>query len=832
MSASLTSQELPTDEGLQPTLVRASAGTGKTYQLTARLLKILLQGAAPETILATTFTRKAAGEILQRILSDLALAADPEDPEALEALRAQVGIPGLPASVVADLVASLMRQIHRLRICTLDSLFSQLARSFPFELDLPPAWRLTDEIEEVWFRERAVNRVLGDLEPGETATMLSMLAKGETKRSVSREIMSVVSAAYSASRLSSPDAWLQLAAPRAPDDQRREEIAGRFRAAAAETKLKRHQTKLNQLADWLDTAEVELWGREKLIPKIAEARRTGQSLQHYGKPFDRSTDEGFDFLYQQAQCQTLGLLSGQNEATGSVLARYDQQIRGIKQNARALGFEDIAIRLAEVFGRLDVSMLSSRMDGSVDHLLLDEFQDTSPVQWQVLRPMAHHSATPVVGEGREDWQAKRSFFCVGDTKQAIYGWRGGVAEIFDAVASQIDGVTEKTQNKSYRSSPAVIETVNEIFKNLDRHPMASVTDDPTTKTHYESAAVRAFTRRFPTHETAKSELPGSVVFCTSPMPVSNQVDDRRSAVYDHAAAKIVDGIQANPGQSVGVLTRTNPAVFQMILRLERLGVEVSQEGGNPLVDSAAVEVVLSALMSAEHPGDGRWAFHTSNTPLAQSAGWTGQRIRRMVHDLGIAETVESMAADLAPICDDRDTVRLKQLISLAIAYQANESNRLRDFVRLVREKRVQRPKAAPVRVMTIHQSKGLEFDHVVLPQIDGELVRASADVITDQPDLSQPPASMTRYLRKDDWHFLSDRWLRVFGDDAAGKMTEALCLMYVAITRARRGLTMISPPNARLTGNEKTMAGLLYHSLRCTADPSEPETILYEHRMA
>ncbi len=144
-------------QALGPMLVRASAGTGKTYRLTARLLKILLQGAPPETILATTFTRKAAAEILERVLITLAEAADERNDGALEKLRQQVGIPTLPRLVCLQLLTRILRNIHRLRICTLDSLFAQLARSFPLELGLPPTWRLTDEIEETWLRERAVD---------------------------------------------------------------------------------------------------------------------------------------------------------------------------------------------------------------------------------------------------------------------------------------------------------------------------------------------------------------------------------------------------------------------------------------------------------------------------------------------------------------------------------------------------------------------------------------------------------------------------------------------------------------------------------------------------
>ncbi|MDG2221081.1 MAG: UvrD-helicase domain-containing protein, partial [Rubripirellula sp.] len=214
-----TNLDAAADGLMRPILVRASAGTGKTYQLTARMLRILLQGGSPETILATTFTRKAAGEILNRILMTLAAAADPEDPAALEKLRDQVSIPTLPASICLQLLDSLVSQIHRLRICTLDSLFAQLARSFPFELGLPPAWRQSDEIAEMLFRQRAADAVIALLEPAEMTTLLAMLGKGETKRSISRELLQVVDAAYSASRQCEPDAWDRLSVPTQPTAQ-------------------------------------------------------------------------------------------------------------------------------------------------------------------------------------------------------------------------------------------------------------------------------------------------------------------------------------------------------------------------------------------------------------------------------------------------------------------------------------------------------------------------------------------------------------------------------------------------------------------------------------
>ena len=119
---------------------------------------------------------------------------------------------------------------------------------------------------------------------------------------------------------------------------------------------------------------------------------------------------------------------------------------------RRLGEAAIADRLDEVVYRLD---------GQVAHLLLDEFQDTSALQWRVLRPFAQR-----VIRGGED----RSFFCVGDVKQAIYGWRGGVAEIFDALDDEFGGLPSQALNESFRSSPVVIDCVNQVFEGDRRQP--------------------------------------------------------------------------------------------------------------------------------------------------------------------------------------------------------------------------------------------------------------------------------------------------------------------------------------------------------------------------
>jgi len=824
--------EQVSDGLLLPTVVRASAGTGKTYRLTARLMRILLQGAPPESILATTFTRKAAGEILDRVLLALAHAANESDPKALDDLRAQVDLPTLPRSACLKLFDKLLRNVHRLRICTLDSLFSQLARSFSFELGLPPAWRLTDEIEEAWLREQAVDALISTLDPTEMMALLSMLGKGENRRSIARELLQVVDAAYSGQRQCGAKVWEKLAAPKSPSEKELADAVIAMRSV--QLPQKRLMTRLEKLAQQIETKDFAALADDTLIANIASARRSNTEVKYFRSPFPQELDVAFDTLYAAVRSNVLGLLKAQNLATGTVLDVYNCNVTELKQAARVLGFEDVSIRLASQFASLDQKLLGDRMDGAINHILLDEFQDTSPVQWQVLRPLAMRVTDPEAASNHsapDEREVAQSFFCVGDTKQAIYGWRGGVAEIFDAVADQIPDVVENVQNTSYRSSQIVIDVVNQTFKNLVRHPIADAADasDPTSKSTYEAAALGSFCRRFPEHQAFRKELPGHVQLMTSTNPENADSEARQRACCERAAALVADLNRNAPGKSIGILTRTNHGVAQLIFLLENLGVEVSQEGGNPLTDSAAVETILSTLMMAEHPGDGRWEFHARSTPLGNLPDFGPDYVRDLVEEAGLAEAIELFAGVLAPVCDERETLRLKQLTRLAISYQLQAAPRIRDFVRLVREKRVERPQRAPVRVMTVHQAKGLEFDAVVLPELDGALTRASGSCVSDIKEIGDPPEGMTRYLNQKAWHFLTGHWQRVFGAQAAGGMTEALCLLYVAMTRARQGLYVVMQPAKKKAFDVKTASSLLYHSLGCDADPTENGAVLFEH---
>lgn len=836
-SSKLQLQE-PSDtvaDPLGPLMIRASAGTGKTYQLTGRLLQILLQGAAPDTILATTFTRKAAGEILNRLLLSLARAAT--DPKALQDLRMQIGDPDLAADKPAPLLHGILKEIHRLRICTIDSLFSQLARSFSFELRLPPGWQLTDEIEESWFIDQALARMLEQFDEGEVQSLFHMLSKGQAERNVAQRLLQVVQNNYAGFRRSHRDAWSTLSLAKAPPSKEITTAVGILAGSA--TGDKRIDGAMHKYSELLLTEQWDAIVEAKLIAASAKSMLVGEPVTYYRKPVPEDLVAAMQVIYAKARHEYVMRLKMQTEATGDLLESFDRNIGSLKQNARRFSFDDVSYQLAQWVERLlegqqatDLNRLAMRMDASLDHVLLDEFQDTAPVQWDVLRPFARRASSGAPA---------RTFFCVGDTKQAIYGWRGGEAKIFDAVQSELPNVVSKPQDTSFRSSPVITDNVTKIFKNLHRHPSYSEREEhPVGDEEWKCHALHEFEAAFHDHHAFFKDRPGYVQYSTGPL-TDGSAPEKRAQHLRYVAGQVQELAGKIPGKSIGILTRTNGTVGQMIYLLRDLGLDVSQEGGNPLIDSVAVEMVLSAIRIAEHPGDLRWRFHLANSPLAESLGLTtaidrktaySESVRlsadlrdRFEHD-GIVATVTELAQTLLPSCGEADRLRLRQLIGLANQYARAPQPRLSAFVDLVVKRRVQRPREAQIRVMTIHQAKGLEFDAVILPEMDGNLSKPPQKCVTIAPTPTARATGALRYVKHQAWGLLEDQWQQAFGRSIAAAMTESLCTLYVAVTRPIHALYIyvLPPPKGSFTG--KTSAALLYHALSITAT-ADPETELY-----
>ena len=801
-------------------LIRASAGTGKTFQLSNRYLALLHAGAAPDQILATTFTRKAAGEILDRIMTRLAAAA--LEPDARRDLAAHLGLPSLSDTECHQLLRHVIDHLHRLKICTLDAFFAQLASSFSLDMGLPAGWRIVEMAQDIVLRNAAIEATLQDDGDRSVTRLVHLMAKGEARRSVGDLVRATVNDLYSLYLETDAAAWHRIPRPALLSSAA---LAAAL-AALRDAPLPAHQSIANAHAASMAAAAARDW--ELFISKgIAAKVRVGETT-FYRKQLAEETVAAYARVIRHARAVLLDQIAHQTEATYALLDRFHTAYARLKRQRHVLRFEDVTRSLTRGPALGGIDRQQYRLDAHLCHLQLDEFQDTSVGQWQVIRPFARHMiAQAAMPNARPSAAPRGSFFCVGDMKQAIYGWRGGRAEIFDALEHELDDLQCQSLNTSYRSAPPIIDTVNTVFTRITRHPRLE---------KYETA-VQAWCRKFETHTTARTGMAGYAELQTARRAGEDEAQD--DVTLACAADRIKQLAAAAPGHSIGVLVRKNSVLNQMIYELRARQVPASEEGGSPLTDSPAVQVILSLLQLADHPGDTVARFHVAHSPLGADVGLVDHRdfqsalalatqIRATLLHGGYGPAILEWARRLAPCCDRRDRSRLQQLVELAFTYESMATLRTTDFLRFVETERVADPTTAAVRVMTIHQAKGLQFDIVVLPDLRQNLVGQPGACVVGQPSPTERIDRVCLYRNEAIRSLLPSELQQLFEETTNQAVHESLCVLYVALTRAVHALHMIAAPSSPKERNlPKTTAGLLRAAFTDGA-PLEAEQTVYE----
>lgn len=786
-------------------LIRASAGSGKTFQLAHRVIGMVLRGTPVDHVLATTFTRKAAGEILERVLARLAAAG--LDPKACADVARHAGVPDATQDDVLRALASTVDGLHRLQIGTLDAFFARVAANFPLELGLPPRWTIVEGAEIEPLQLEAVAAVV-DAGDDDLLQLLRMLDRGRSRRAVTTQITRVVGDLRDLYLETTEETWdwLRPPTPLSPD-----ELDATLTTLANAPVDDKRQAKARD--EDVARAQDGDWPRF-LTAGLAKKLHEGVTL-FYKKPIDPDLAAIYEPLLRHAAAKLVGQLADENRATYQLLRRFDEAYQDLKLRRRALEFSDITrvLDVNEALGSLDEVFF--RLDGRIDHVLLDEFQDTSRVQWSVLRRLAEEVAGDASGN--------RSLFAVGDTKQAIYGWRGGEVAIFEHLEQEVPQLDLQTLDRSYRSSGPVIDAVNCVFDSLDGNAVA----------RRDARTIRGSERwaeGFALHRTEFADRPGHVKVEVASAPEGEEI---WIGSLQRAAELVGDVLPTLRGRDVGVLVRTNAAVARMRFELKQRGIEASEEGGIPLVDSPAVNLLLSALRVADHPGDTvAWA-HLATGPLADTFTPDDTRTRAVISREvrtsllrdGYGPTLMRWTRSLAPRCREANLRRLSQLVQLGHRFDRRPTLRPADFVRVVERTRVEDPRQEQVRVMTLHQAKGLEFDLVVLPELRENLVqRQLAMVHRDHPLAT--PTRVSRTSRADVRAFVPEL-VAMEEDLGAQDVYESLSLLYVGMTRARYALhVVLDDPGHRRT-LPANMGGLLGDGFGAVF-PWAPGSVLFE----
>lgn len=789
----------------QHRLIRASAGSGKTFQLSNRFLGVLAAGDSPAEILATTFTRKAAGEILDRIMIRLAEAA--RDPKKLAELNNFIEAEPVTQQACISTLRELTRQLHRLRVQTLDSFFIQVAQCFSFEMGFPPGWSIADEVDDSELRVNAIEELLREHEAQLVLEIVHLMSKGETTRGVSQLMLDAASQLYGLFQETPAEVWTALKTRKPPKDQEIEAAKKLLLEAPLDKRMTKARTE--------DLSRFDEGDYGGFLEKGLAKKVIDDDLMYYRAEIPADVARAYQTLIDAAACEPYNLLVRQTEGAFQLLARFDAIYRRLKFQSQAYRFDDVTRFLSRQADADTPTRVAYRLDGHINHLLLDEFQDTSPAQWSVLRPVAR----------RVTAHAQGSFFCVGDVKQAIYGWRGGVAEIFEEVVSELGELDEAELKVSFRSSPVVIDFVNLVARNLHRHPSLDRFEE----------GVKRWQTLFADHSTAKTSLPGYVSVQTAGYDEDGEPSNEM--LFIAAAEKVCSSLESAPGSEVGVLVRTNSAVRKMIFELRQRGVTASEEGGGTLTDSASVQLMMSLLQWIDHPADTVARFHVQNSPLAEVVGLTPQLGIRKASELaqslrsellvdGYGPTLRRWSRVLVEIGNSRERRRVEQLVRMGHAYQPKSSLRASDFIEFVETQRVADPQASAVRVMTIHQAKGLQFDVVVLLDLDHEFPGRPPNFVIERSAPLAPVTGIVRYANKDVQKILPPRLQRMFGSASNQQAVEELCVLYVAITRAVNAMhIIIKPPTSREKNTPRTMAGLVTEALEVTRQPQGNDVV-------
>lgn len=847
-------------------VVEACAGSGKTWLLASRIVRLLLAGAAPAEILAITFTRKAAREIEERVvdwLRHLATASDEEVRSFLAARHAATDAAAI--SSARSLYERVTGAQPGLAVNTFHGWFLQLVAVAPLSADLAGTSLAEDgsrRFEELWQtfarklqrnpssdEARAFVRLLGRIGLASTRTLMR---RGMARRS-EWLAMGDVSAVFDSLRPAFGDADEDALLPAffAPgwdaeflaylgfletsDLDSDRAFAATLLGALAEAD---HAQRLVRLAAVLLTERGTLRVRK---PSKAMDKRFGvEGAQRF---LDLHAVLGERLRGGLAQLQDARNLAFNRDAVAT-LAALLEHLDEFKAARRQIDFVDAEWRVLEMLRDDEIAaFIQARLDARYRHVLLDEFQDTNPLQWQILIAWL---------EAYTD-ASRPSVFLVGDPKQSIYRFRGAEPRLFATAASFLAerfAAVRLAQDRTRRNAPAIVEVVNAMFGDepvfQPFRPQASLAADLPGGVELLPLCVR-------TEEDAPEPTGLRNPLCeAAPERIDARRRDEAEAMATRLAGmfgrvRVRDGGNDRPLRYGDVLLlvrkRTDMAIYERALAAHDIPFAAASRGG--LLEALEVRDVVALLEFLVTPAADLLLAHALKSPLfacadddllrlaaGTEASWWA-RLQAAAGDAGASAALRRAAALISAwlpasailpahdlldriyhqgrvmaryrraVPDARRAAVLANLEALLLLSLDLDGGRYPSLPRFIDELKVLRrtePDDAPdegelaadervaadgrVRIMTIHGAKGLEAPLVWLLDAHAAPPPSRAwEVLVGWPTTAPAPTHFSFVGRKDERGAARQM---LFEAEAEAAAREELNLLYVALTRAKQ----------------------------------------------
>jgi ATP-dependent helicase/nuclease subunit A len=831
--------------------VAANAGAGKTHTLAARVTRLLLSEARPERILCLTYTKAAAAEMAGRLFEQLGRWSMLPDAE-LSARIAELGgeLPDTDGLRRARrLFAEALETPGGLKIQTIHSFCQYVLTRFPLEAGVPASFRVLDERTSRELIAEARARVLEKAGAGDMAlsTAVAYLVAHMSDFRLER----ILDAALGADR-GKLDAFLEiedrterlLLAHGAKPDDNEARIAAEFDAAL-------NPTLLRETAAWLsgggktDQERGAALGaaaeRTDCIARLKALRET--LLTQKGTPLARlatktlatARPDLFAFLGTLAENAAeaedrLRAVHGAYLADAALtLAEAVRDIYASEKRARAaLDYDDLIALTHRLLRDRGAGWVLYKLDEGIDHVLIDEAQDTSSLQWDIVQSLTEEF---FAGEGAV--RGPRTLFAVGDEKQSIFSFQGADPAQFElrrrffearAKDARLAFSSEYLQT-SRRSAPQILKFVDEVFADPAARDGLTSSDQAIKHEPFRTEA-QGRVEFWPALKPAKSE--DADLWDLRPVDLARE-DSPVARLAERIAEKIAGWLKSGerlpghtepirPGDIMILLPRREPFGGEIIRRLKARGVPVAGADRIRLTEQIAVMDLIALGRFALLPQDDLNLAALLRSPLlglgedelfALAHGRSGslwQALERsdFAETRAFLEAVRARA-DYAPPFEfyarllDAEGGRLKLLkrlgaetedaidefLSLALAYENAETPSLEGFLHWLERggaeiKRDMDRGRGEVRVMTVHGAKGLEADIVILP---------------DTTTLPENPAAKGHILYTDDGALFPlpneaapKKLLEAKAAALAETLRERRRLFYVALTRAKERL--------------------------------------------
>jgi len=688
----------------------ASAGSGKTFMLVVRYLSLLYKGAAPSKILALTFTNKAAYEMQERIVLTL------EELESRGELDEIVKLTGLSREhLLAERKKILDVFLNaNTKIMTIDKFFSQILRKFSLYASLMPDFSTMSSQHEL----KLLSRFLKEVSVAGKKETLITLSLQSNKRL--NDIFALLDEFYIKQnelkhlRFEKQDFW-----------QYELEAMDSFEAlkSLVENSESASSTAKNSVeAENFEELMAKSWiGRESL------------NYRTFSKCYVPEMDIHLAKINESIKNQNRAKEQNFFYALNELVDIYKKSKEALYSDDSELSFNDVTVLVYYLLKeRVESEFLYFRLDSQIEHMLLDEFQDTSILQYEILKPLIEEivSGEGVFNEG--------SFFFVGDVKQSIYRFRGGVSALFGEVARECNTHVEPLLT-NYRSQKEVIEFVNATF--IDKIK------------NYAPQKVR------PEAQNGYVEI--------------IQNDALLEEVITQVKRLISLGADVN---EIAVLCATNGDGEAIKEELQAEEIEVVTETTTKLINQKSVKALLEYLkylyFGEEIYKHNFFALVNQEVRAIQRVDFTQNKL------LGI---VQKAIKEYELFSDYFHLVRFLNVV----ASQSDIEALLFEYERL--DVSAAASDLRGVRVLTIHKSKGLEYEHVIVMDRLKKAPPARDAIIYEYENITLQNV----YLRTKGRDTLDEEYANALVKEKALVREDSLNALYVAFTRARENLFVI-----------------------------------------